>query len=139
MKFKLDLERNIGFREDVWVGNAPFKEVFSNIFRLSSNPKSSVANCYNFSMRVWDPRWRTTPNDWELGEMVTLLELLGNLNPVPDCNDEWTWKLNQKGHFTSKSSYVKLSHITRFSIPQKHLEFGYSLQSVLFYLKLLPG
>lgn len=51
--------------------------------------------------------------------MVSLLELLGNLNLVPDCNDGWIWKLNRNRCFTSKSFNVELSNTIRFSIPHK--------------------
>lgn len=47
--------------------------------------------------------------------------MLGNINPVPDRNDGWVWKLNQRGHFTSKSFYVEISHITGISIPHNDI------------------
>lgn len=68
-----------------------------NIFRSTLDPQTLVTNYYDFSRRVWDLKLMRAPNDWEVGEMIILLELLGNLNLVPDCGDRWwTWKLNRK-------------------------------------------
>lgn len=77
--------------------------------------------------------------DWELEEMINLLELLGNLNPMSDCGDVWIWKLNQKGCFTSKSFYAELSNAREFSISQRHLKLRNFLQTLFLSLKCLSG
>lgn len=53
------------------------------------------------------PRLRRDPIDWEVGELLNLLETFGNLNPNVERRDSWIWKLNQKGQFTSKSLYIE--------------------------------
>lgn len=110
---------NISFWRDLWVGESPLKDSFPNIYCLASDSQSSVANCYDFNRRCWTPRLRRDLNDWEVGDFIRLLELLGNLNHRLEYQDGWSWKLNQKCLFWSKSFYLELSNCPLLSIPHK--------------------
>lgn len=81
--------------------------------------KASVVNCYDFNRNAWDPRWRRAPNDWEMGELVSLLEMLGGLRPVSNNNDVWVWKPSHRGIFTPKSFYVESFHFSKLMIPYR--------------------
>lgn len=58
-----------------------FREEFPNIFQLAVDPLSSVVRCYNSKRRIWDPSLRRALNDWEISEILSLLEILGSLQP----------------------------------------------------------
>lgn len=75
------------------MGETPLKETYSNIFRLALEPHASVANYFDIN-RYWDPRLSRAPNDWENGELISLLE------------NGWNWNHNRKGYFISKSFYA---------------------------------
>lgn len=54
------------------------------------------------------PRVKRDLNDWEMGEMFRMLNMLANINPDLSIRDGWEWRLNEKGLFTAKSLYVEL-------------------------------
>lgn len=97
IKFVLGSGENINFWKDVWVGDDPLMVSFPNIFRLALDQQTSVAKCYDGIRGSWTPRLRRESNDWEFGELLKLLESLGNVNPNNERSDKWTWKLNQRG------------------------------------------
>lgn len=78
ISFSLGSGENICFWNDLWVGVTPLKVTFPITYRLALVHKASVDNCYDFNKRCWDPRLRREPNDWKVGEMIRLLETLGN-------------------------------------------------------------
>lgn len=78
-----------------------------------------MANYFDFNRKCWVPKLRRDPNDWQVRDMIRLLESLGNLNPRSECQGGWIWKLNQNSHFSSKSYYLKLSNCPLLSIPHK--------------------
>lgn len=78
-------------------GEAPLKDVFPSIYCLAMNQQVSVANSFDFVRSCWDPNLRRNPNDWEMREVMRLLEILGNVIPSLDGLDWWIWKLNQNG------------------------------------------
>lgn len=58
-----------------------------NVYRLALDQHSLVGKCYDQNRRIWDPRLRRDPNDWEVGELLHLLEILDNLNPNFEGSD----------------------------------------------------
>lgn len=49
---------------------------------MIENPKTCVL-CNG------SPRLKRDPNDWELEETITFLEVVSNLNPILDTGDGW--------------------------------------------------
>lgn len=90
------------------MGESSFKNLFPQVFQLVRDSLAMVANCYFENRRIWDSRLRKDPNDCEVGDLLSLLEILGNLKPFRERIDMWVWKLNHKGYFTSKSFYSVL-------------------------------
>lgn len=85
----------------MWVRESPLREVFSNIYRLASDPKALVVNCFDINRNCWDLRLIRDLNDWEVGELINLLESLRDLHPSPEKEDGWFWKLSRKWTFTT--------------------------------------
>lgn len=38
---------------------------------------------------MWEPGLRRNPNDWEVGELVRMLGILGNIKSIPNDLDRW--------------------------------------------------
>lgn len=90
IRFKLGGGENISFWNDLWVGVATLREIFANIYQLALDLHASVALCYDDIRRILGPRLRRDPNYWEYGEMLNLLEILGNIAPNINRRDGWT-------------------------------------------------
>lgn len=99
--------------------SSPLKDNFLNIFRLALDLGTSVSNCFDVSRRVWDLGLRRNPNDWELGEFIRMLGLLGNFEPNHNRLDRWIWMLDREGKFNSKSFYEETSNVSTSVIPFK--------------------
>lgn len=117
IRFNLGECENISFWNDIWVGVATLRVTCLNIYQLDLDPQASIASCYDVIRKIWCSRLRRDPNDWEVGELLNLLEILGNMALNGNKNDGWTWKLNQKGCFTSKLLYHTLLNYTNIGFP----------------------
>lgn len=104
-----------------------------NIYQLTLDSHTSVAKGYNGNKRIWVPRLRRDPNDWEVRELLNLLEILGNLKSNNDRGDGWLWKLNQKRRFTSISLYSELSNFSLIMFPHKGI-WLMSIPSIITFL-----
>lgn len=89
IKFVLGSGKNIKLWKDIWIRGNPLMVTFPNIFRLALDHQSSVASCHDEIYGIWMPRLRREPNDWEAGELLNLLEILGNVNPNNERSDRW--------------------------------------------------
>lgn len=102
IKFKLGPKENIGFWGDVWMGETLLREVYSNIDRLTLDLQALVFNCFDNSSNCWDSRLRMNSNDWEVGELLGLIEtlgdffffffqinILGDFSPSQNKEDRW--------------------------------------------------
>lgn len=87
IRFKFGRGDNISLWIDLWVGMATLREKFPNIYQLALDPQAPVALCYDDIKRIWCLRLRRDPNDWGLGEMLNLLEILGNIAPNINRDD----------------------------------------------------
>lgn len=134
LRFKIWSGENIKFWMDIWVGESSFKDLFPQVFQLARDLQAMVANCYNENRRIWDPGLRRDPNDWELGELLSLLEILGNLKPFMERVNTWVWKLNHKGHFTSKSFYLALSNSLMDWFPHKSIWIPIIPSKISFFM-----
>lgn len=80
------------------------------MFRLALEPGTLVVNCFDSNSKLLDLGLRRAPNDWEVGELVSLLGLLGNTNLGQGIGNKWVWVLNKRGYFTTKSLCVNLKY-----------------------------
>lgn len=70
---------------------------------------SSVADNFEFlGEEMWCPRLHENLNDWEWGEWLSLLELLGGFRLCEEARDCRVRGLSKKGSYTTKSFYEGL-------------------------------
>lgn len=105
IRFKLGSGKEIRFWEDRWVRDGLLKESFRILYGLSIDPLDKVVDWFDFLGNIWVPRLRKNLNDWEMGELLGLFNLLENNKPDPSMDDGWEWVICSKGRFTSKSLY----------------------------------
>lgn len=128
-------------KEDFWkfisfsIGSGETISFCSFIYHLVLEPKAPIANCYDSNRSCWDPKLRREPNDQEVGEMIRLLETLGNCNPSLGRQDRWVQRHNQKGVFTSKSFYLELSNTPLLTIPHKGIWNPDIPSTVAFFIR----
>lgn len=63
IRFKLRSGENFSFWSDLWVGESPLKDSFTNIYCLALDSEASMENCFDFSRKCQAPRLRREPND----------------------------------------------------------------------------
>lgn len=134
IRFHLGSGVSIRFWEDIWVGDSPLKDNFLNIFRLALDPRASVSNCFDASRWVWDLGLCRNPNDWEVGELIRMLGLLGNFEPIHNGLDRWIWILNREGKFNSKSFYEETLNVLTSVIPFKGIWNAKIPSKVFFFI-----
>jgi len=84
------------------------KIVLETLFHtLSLQRNAKVAQVW--SQHGWDLLFRRAFNDWEIGEVANLLEVLNSHPALSVWHDKPRWKLHNKGVFTVKSCYWNLN------------------------------
>ena len=97
----------VKFWKDLWCENQSLEEAFPILFNLSVNKDS------------WGPRFNRHLNDWEVGEVESLLGKLHPLSIRKGVDDLLRWKENKNGTFSVKSSYSSLSRGIKPPFPAK--------------------
>ncbi|KAI3683245.1 hypothetical protein L1987_83746 [Smallanthus sonchifolius] len=100
----------ISFWSDCWIGEAPLRSCFPNLFPLEKDKHCRVAdrlivgpNGVNF---CWS--WSRPPaRNMELAEWYGLLDALSSVS-LSTVTDRWSWLLDVSGVFTVKSVRSKL-------------------------------
>ena len=73
--FSLGSGKRLRFWKDAWCGEEAFCDSFPSLFALAANKVSLVADQWDFSREEggWTPRFARPFNDWELEEILCLL------------------------------------------------------------------
>lgn len=93
---------SVRFWKDVWCGSSQLEEVHPAVFRVASSKESSVAKHIK---RTWSSiDWLLCPrknlNDWEVGDVASLLQSLEMAQVGdPEEDDCWFWSLDPRGVF----------------------------------------
>ena len=80
----------VKFWKDLWCENQSLEEAFPILFNLSVNKDS------------WGPRFNRHLNDWEVGEVESLLGKLLPMTIRRGVDDALRWKENKNGTFLVK-------------------------------------
>ncbi|CAN4112876.1 unnamed protein product [Withania somnifera] len=102
------LSRNISYRvgngskilfwKENWIGNETLMVSFPDLFSLSINPDEKVANVW--SPLGWNIMFRRLLNDWEVGRVTALLQVLDCYKDITDEKDSIRWKHARDGKFS---------------------------------------
>jgi hypothetical protein len=91
---------------DWWLGNAPLKDAFPDLFAICESRDISVAcACRDFDLAI---RFRRSLDQEGLRQWRGLLDLVDHVELCPR-HDKVSWHLEPSGRFSVKSMYVKLS------------------------------
>lgn len=89
LKWEMGQPSSFG-RKDTWLGNSPLKETFPNIFLIAANEDSSIP--HNRENNTWKPLLRRHLQDWEVEDLMTLLDSLENFT-VNNHNAERSYSI----------------------------------------------
>ncbi|RVW24487.1 putative ribonuclease H protein [Vitis vinifera] len=111
----------VKFWKDLWCGNQALEEAFPILFNLSVNKDGWVAEAWEEEEvgGSWGPRFNRHLNDWEVGEVESLLCKLHPLTIRRGVEDLFRWKENKNGSFSIKSFYSLLSRDTKPPFPAR--------------------
>ncbi|RVW42464.1 putative ribonuclease H protein [Vitis vinifera] len=111
----------VKFWKDLWCGNQALEEAFPILFNLSVNKEGWVAEAWEEDEvgGSWGLRFNRHLNDWEVGEVESLLCKLHPLTIRRGVEDLFRWKENKNGTFSVKSFYSSLSRDTKPPFPAR--------------------
>ena len=109
------------FWKDLWCGNQSLKETFPILFNLSVNKEGWVAEAWEEDEGggSWGLRFNRHLNDWEVGEVESLLSKLHPLTIRRGVEDMFRWKENKIGPFSVKSFYSSFSRDSKPPFPAR--------------------
>ncbi|XP_071736202.1 uncharacterized protein [Rutidosis leptorrhynchoides] len=90
---------------DKWCGEATLKDSFPRLFRLESNKDARVSDRINHEciLFIFNWSWAKTPKWRAESERNSLTSLLNAYAFSSEKPNEWMWKFNNFGRYTSKS------------------------------------
>ncbi|KAE8716021.1 RING finger protein [Hibiscus syriacus] len=102
----MDINKN-----DSWLGEVPLKLLFPRIFVLSSNKLGHVADFGSFELSgwVWNVTTRRNLCDWEVMQLVELLDRLKDIKLIETMDDCMLWDGSDDGLFSVKACRQALS------------------------------
>ncbi|RVW16810.1 putative ribonuclease H protein [Vitis vinifera] len=111
----------VKFWKDLWCGNQSLEEAFPILFILSVNKEGWVAKAWEEDEGggSWGLRFNRHLNDWEVGEVESLLSKLHPLTIRRGVEDLFRWKENKNGTFSVKSFYSSFSRDTKPPFPAR--------------------
>ncbi|KAJ9559670.1 hypothetical protein OSB04_004830 [Centaurea solstitialis] len=92
---------NTRFWDEKWLSDTVLAEKFPRLLRLESKVDAKVSERGRWidNRWEWSWSWRREPRGREIGELGSLVHLLGNWEPERDKLDYWEWKLDvEKGY-----------------------------------------
>ncbi|KAJ9708014.1 hypothetical protein PVL29_000195 [Vitis rotundifolia] len=113
----------VKFWKDLWCENHSLEEAFPTLFNLSINKESWVAEAWEEDGvgGSWGPRFNRHLNDWEVGEVESLLGKLLPMTIRRGVDDSLQWKEKKNGTFSVKSFYSSLSRGIKSPFPARSI------------------
>ncbi|RVW96497.1 LINE-1 retrotransposable element ORF2 protein [Vitis vinifera] len=111
----------VKFWKDLWRGNQSLEEACPMLFNLSVNKEGWVAEAWEEDEGggSWGLRFNRHLNDWEVGEVESLLSKLHPLTIRRGVEDLFRWKENKNGTFSVKSFYSSFSRDAKPPFPAR--------------------
>ena len=100
------------FWHDKWIGDAPLKILYPQLFLCSANKEACISDVLSPPVadndRVWSLRFHRDFNDWELAASYSLLHFIQSRTPGGGGCDRLCWDLNDNAKFDTRSFYHKI-------------------------------
>ncbi|GLT67323.1 hypothetical protein SLA2020_396400 [Shorea laevis] len=103
------------FWQDKWCGDVAFKEKFNRLYRLAEDKEVLVKDKGEWREGEWFWKWR-----WRrelLGREYSILQELNGIleskKLIQGQKDQWKWRHDTKGNYSTISAYRALSSSTR--------------------------
>lgn len=99
-----------GFWDEFWVGERPLKVSFTRLYNLCLDRFSRVSEMgvWRDGEWAWVWNWRRNLFDRENVVLCDLINLI-NMHPLNSgAADEWRWKWESDGHYSTKGAYLRL-------------------------------
>ncbi|XP_071733908.1 uncharacterized protein [Rutidosis leptorrhynchoides] len=102
---KIGEGREISFWTEDWTGHGVLKNQFGRLYVLEVNKEAVVKDRVQFVDGIHNFSWAWVRNlrGRATGELNALVNLLSSLQSSGKTMDEWVWKLEQDGRFTTKT------------------------------------
>ena len=109
------------FWKDLWYENQSLEDAFPILFNLSINKEGWVVEAWEEDGvgSSWGLRFNRHLNDWEMGEVGSLLSKLHPLTIRRGVDDLLWWRENKNGTFSVKSFYNSFSRGIRTPFPTR--------------------
>ena len=96
--------RRLRFWKDIWCGEEALCDSFPSLYALSDNKEALVADMWDSSREEggWIPRFIRSFNDWELDEILSLLNTVQGKQVIESQEDLMYFKETKNGNFSVK-------------------------------------
>ncbi|WMV38554.1 hypothetical protein MTR67_031939 [Solanum verrucosum] len=99
--------RKTMFWNDIWVGQAPLKQQFPDIYNLNQQKLATISEVKN--AQGWNLSFRRLLNDWEVERMIQFYNTLEQAKSLNFEEDKLLWSLDKGGKFRVKAAYKMLN------------------------------
>lgn len=99
MHMKVSNGSNVLFWEDTWCCPRLLREEVLSISNIDLAKEASVAECWirEGDSGNWNVPLRRRLNDWEIEDMIKLLNYINHIHPCSDREDRRVWVLKLRG------------------------------------------
>ena len=99
----------ICFWHDRWIGDNTLKDLYPELYVCSAVKDACISEVLwileGGTVRVWDLRFYSAFEDWELAVSYSLLQLIQTRISLGDRSDTLCWRLKGDGKFDTRSYY----------------------------------
>ena len=103
--YKVGMGRKNLFWKENWNGNEALMVLFPDLFSLCTNPEETVAEVW--SIHGWNIVFGRHLNDWEIGRVAELLNVLSGFNGLSADKDSIRWKHSRDERLSVNKLYIK--------------------------------
>ncbi|XP_071708073.1 uncharacterized protein [Rutidosis leptorrhynchoides] len=103
--------KSTSFWDDIWVGNASFKDRFKRLHRLEIDKDINISNKVEEFKGDGLGNWAYPPMGRTNSELNELRDTFRNLQLTEGKKDCWSWNLNSEGTYTVKDCSVLVDKV----------------------------
>jgi hypothetical protein len=137
VEFEVGVGDHIRFWDDIWCGNRPLKDVFPDLYSISSNRQANIVAFLNHPASGSRPEWNVTFsrnfNDWEVEGVASFIEFIHSHTNFKVGGDGLWWRLKGNGLFDIKLFYNALRDFHPVNFPWKAIWGAHTPRRVSFF------